>query len=70
LVRYEKEMLMRKKRKHHPPQLNLFQAPITTPHWEMLPHEVRKRVRHLLVQLLREARENRRAAQAKEVGNE
>jgi hypothetical protein len=63
-------MLMRKKRKHHRSQPNLFQAQITTPHWEVLPREVRQRVWPLLVQLLREARNDRRAAQAKEGSDE
>lgn len=61
---------MRKKRKHHRTQPNLFQLPIITPHWELLPREAQQRVWPLLVQLLREARNDRRAAQAKEGRNE
>jgi hypothetical protein len=61
---------MRKKRNHHRSQPNLFQLPIITPQWEFLPREVKQRVWPLLVQLLREARNDRRAAQAKEGDDE
>jgi hypothetical protein len=51
LIRHEKEMLMRKKRKPHHTQPNLFQSPVVTPPWQLLPLEVRQRLRVLLVGL-------------------
>ena len=57
---------MRKKEDYHRSQPNLFRPPIAVPHLESLPREVQQRVRPLLVQLLHDARNNRRAAQAKE----
>jgi hypothetical protein len=70
LIRHEKEMLMRKKRKHHRTQPNLFQLPVITPTWQLLPLEVQQRVWRLLVQLFREARGGRGPSQGKEGGDE
>ena len=47
---------MRKKRTPHRTQPDLFQLPIVTPHWRILPPGVRQRVQALLVELFREAR--------------
>jgi hypothetical protein len=61
---------MRKKRTPHRTQPDLFQLPIVTPHWRILPPDVRQRVRALLVELFREARAGHRPSQGKEGGNE
>jgi hypothetical protein len=70
LIRHEKEMLMRKKRTPHRTQPDLFQSPIVTPHWQILPPDVQQRVWALLVQLFREARAGHHSSQRKERGNE
>ncbi len=57
---------MRKERKPHRTQLDLFQVPVVTPPWQILPQEVQLKVWSLLVQMFREARCGRRTAQAKE----
>ena len=61
---------MRKKRTPHRTQPNLFQLPVITPTWQLLPLEVQQRVRRLLVQLFREARAGHRPSQGKEGGDE
>jgi hypothetical protein len=61
---------MRKKRTPHRTQPELFQLPIVTPHWRILPPDVRQRVRALLVELFREARAGHRPSRGKEGGDE
>lgn len=61
---------MRKKRTLQRTQPDLFQLPIVTPPWQILPPDVQQRVWALLVELFREAQVGHRPSQGKEGGDE